>query len=112
MAKKTVSSWAQIGVIPTLWETFTLIAHDYKAYIVSSVATITSIALYSMSLFRDRKSLLALFSVMSLFYVFVYMLLQMQDYALVIDTIMLFTTLSIIMYISRNIDWYNLKKES
>ncbi|KIM13237.1 MAG: hypothetical protein KU38_00840 [Sulfurovum sp. FS08-3] len=83
-----------------------------KAYIISSVATITSITLYSMSVFRDRKSLLALFSVMSLFYVFVYMLLQMQDYALVIGTIMLFVTLSSIMYISRNIDWYNLKKES
>ncbi len=83
-----------------------------KAYIISSIATIASITLYSMSVFRDRKSLLALFGVMSLFYVFVYMLLQMQDYALVIGTTMLFVILSTIMYISRNIDWYNLKKES
>jgi inner membrane protein len=82
-----------------------------KAYILSSLATISSITLYSISIFRNRKSVLALFSVMALFYSFVYLLLQMQDYALVIGTLMLFVTLSTIMYISRNIDWYNIKKD-
>jgi len=82
-----------------------------KAYILSSIATIGSITLYSISVFRNRKSVLSLFVVMALFYIFVYMLLQMQDYALVIGTIMLFVTLSTIMYISRNIDWYNIKKD-
>lgn len=79
-----------------------------KAYLISAFATISAITLYSISVFRNQKSVVALFSVMAIFYSFVYLLLQMQDYALVIGTLMLFITLSTIMYISRNIDWYNI----
>jgi len=80
------------------------------AYIISSIATISSISLYSITVFRDKKSVIALFAVMALFYNFIYILLQMQDYSLILGTTMLFVTLSSIMYISRNIDWYNIKK--
>jgi len=81
------------------------------AYLVSAIATITSITLYSISVFKDRKSVTALFAIMGLFYSFVYLLLQLQDYSLLLGTIMLFITLSTIMYISRDIDWYSIKRE-
>ncbi len=78
------------------------------AYLVASVATILSVVLYSISVFRQRKAILSLFGILSLFYIFIYQLLQMQDYALILGMIMLFVVLAVVMYISRNIDWYNI----
>ena len=80
------------------------------AYMVSSLATVLAVTLYSKSVFKNTKFVLILCSILSLFYAFIYLLLQLQDYSLVLGVVMLFVVLSVIMYVSRNIDWYNIKK--
>lgn len=80
------------------------------AYAVSSFATIAAITLYAKSIFKSRKFVLILLGILALFYAFIFILLQLQDYSLILGTVMLFIVLSTVMYISKDIDWYNIKK--
>ena len=83
-----------------------------KAFLISALSTITSITLYSISVFKkNKKAVLSIFAMLSLFYSFIYLLLQLQDYSLLLGTVMLFITLSVIMYVSRDINWYDLSGE-
>lgn len=82
------------------------------AYLLSSLATVVVITLYSKSVFKNTKFVLILCGILSVFYAFIYLLLQLQDYSLVLGVVMLFIVLSVIMYVSRNIDWYNIKKST
>ena len=80
------------------------------AYAVSSFATIAAITLYARSVFKSRKFVLILLGILTLFYAFIFILLQLQDYSLILGSVMLFVVLSTVMYISKDIDWYNIKK--
>ena len=44
-------------------------------------------------------------------YSFLYILLQLEDYALLMGSIGLFVVLTTVMYITRKIDWYSLDKD-
>lgn len=80
------------------------------AYIVSSIAVISLIVIYMQGMLKNKKITSGLGAVLSLIYAFVFVILQLQDYALLMGSIGLFTVLAIIMYYTRKIDWYNLKK--
>jgi inner membrane protein len=43
-------------------------------------------------------------------YGFLYIILQLQDYALLLGSIGLFVILAIVMYITRKIDWFAIGK--
>ena len=76
------------------------------AYLIASVATILLICAYAQSIFKNigQTGILAL--ILSLLYVFLYVILQLEDVALLIGSIGLFIILGIIMYLSRKIRWY------
>ncbi len=80
------------------------------AYIISSIAVISLILVYVHGMFKHKKITLALFAVLTLIYAFVFIILQLQDYALLMGSVGLFIVLALIMYYTRKIDWYNLKK--
>ncbi len=44
--------------------------------------------------------------------VFVFVILQLQDFALLMGSVGLFVVLLIVMYLSRNIDWYGMEEEA
>ena len=48
--------------------------------------------------------------ILSILYGFLYVLLQVEDYALLLGSIGLFVILGIFMYITRKIDWYTVIK--
>jgi inner membrane protein len=78
------------------------------AYVVASVGIITMITTYSISVFKSTKLTIMMACFLTLLYGILYILLQMQDYALLLGSIGLFVILSLIMYLSRKIDWYSL----
>lgn len=78
------------------------------AYIIASVSVIAMIGLYSKSILDNLKQSLLLVLVLSLTYSFVYITLQVQDYALLIGSVGLTAILALTMYITRNIKWYEL----
>ena len=76
------------------------------AYAISSVATVILVALYA-STFLPGKSMVGLFTgLMVAFYGFIFVIVQAQDYSLLIGSMGLFAIIAVIMYFSRRIAWY------
>ena len=79
------------------------------SYLISSVSIITMITLYSYSIAKNSRLTKIIGGILTLLYLFIYSILQMQDYALLMGSIGLFVVLGIIMYLSRKIDWYTVQ---
>ncbi len=78
------------------------------AYAIASTMTIVAIIGYSSAIFKQTRLTLLLGSFLTLIYVFIYVILQLQDYSLLVGSIGLFAVLVTTMYLSRKIDWYAL----
>jgi inner membrane protein len=76
------------------------------AYAISSIATVSLLTLYSMTFLRSRGLVILFSLVMSLFYVFIFVIIQAQDFSLLIGSLGLFVIIAVVMYFSRNIKWY------
>ena len=76
------------------------------AYLVSAMTVIAMIGLYSLSVFRERQYSGLLVAMMSGLYGFLFVTIQVIDYALLMGSIGLVIILSLTMYFTRNIDWY------
>lgn len=80
------------------------------AYIISALMIITLTALYTYFVITKKTNIgfSALITIlMILLYSFLYILLSLQDIALLIGSLGLFIIIAAIMYITRNVDWYN-----
>ncbi|MCU0328955.1 MAG: cell envelope integrity protein CreD [Chitinophagales bacterium] len=82
------------------------------AFILSALATIALIGLYVLSVLQNRKMAGMLTSMLFMLYAFIFILIQLESYALLIGSIGLFLVLAIVMYISRKIDWYQLSMDT
>lgn len=78
-----------------------------SAYLLSALAIIAMIVLYSRTIFRDRKLVWILGAFLVILYVFLFILLQMEAYALLLGSAGLFLVLGSVMYLSRNINWFH-----
>jgi inner membrane protein len=78
-----------------------------KAYLIGCVIMLSMIGLYAKSMLKQNRFALIITGILALLYIFFYSLLQLQDYALLMGTLGLLIILSSIMYLTRNIDWYN-----
>jgi len=76
------------------------------AYLVATTATVTMITLYSVTFLGDRKAIILFGSLLISFYGFIFIIIQQQDYSLLLGSLGLFLILGLIMYLSRNIKWY------
>jgi inner membrane protein len=79
------------------------------SYLISSVSIVTLITLYAKSLFDDKKITMLIGLILTALYLFIYSIIQMEDYALLMGSVGLFVVLAVIMYLSRKIDWYAIK---
>ncbi len=75
------------------------------AYLIASCATVGLIAVFIASLLKNKKAALIFAAILSLFYGFIFIIIQLQDLALLCGSIGLFITVSAIMYLSAKIDW-------
>lgn len=75
------------------------------AYAVASVATVGLISAYGAALLQSRLRVLGLSSVLALLYGYLYVLLQLEDWALLMGSIGLFLILALVMYTTRTVDW-------
>lgn len=102
--------YVMVGFALCLFYTLLLSISEYStfgwAYLVASVATISLITLYTSSAFRSWKTAGIFGIVLTLLYTFIYVLVQLQDRALLYGSIGLFIILAALMYFSRKIDWY------
>ncbi len=75
------------------------------AYLIASLATVLLISWYTKSIFKQWPVVLLFAFILSLLYLFIYVIIQLQDNALMFGSIGLFVLLAIIMYFSRKINW-------
>ncbi|HAH56432.1 MAG TPA: cell envelope integrity protein CreD [Flavobacterium sp.] len=78
-----------------------------KAYIISGIAVISLITLYSFAILKNRKFPMFIGVSLSSLYTFLYVIIQLENYALLVGSIGLFAILAAVMYFSRKIDWNN-----
>lgn len=82
------------------------------AYAISAVSVITMISLYSLSVFKTKKLSLLLTFILTGIYGFLFVTLQLADYALLMGSSGLMLILASTMYFTRNINWYQLNRKS
>ena len=101
--------YLMIGLALTMFYTLLISISEHsnflKAYLIAGSSVIALIVFYSKSILKTYKfpafigiSLIAL-------YTFIYVIIQLENYALLVGSIGLFTILAIVMYASRKIDW-------
>jgi len=78
------------------------------AYLISSAAIVLLITVYSYSVLSDKIKTGIIFGVLSILYGYLYVLLQLQDYALLLGSFGLFIVLALVMYLTRNINWFEI----
>lgn len=81
------------------------------AYIIAALATLTLIGGYVKAILHVKNLWLFVVGLLSILYTFIFVIMQLQDYALLIGSIGLFIILAVCMYFSRRIDWYSLSME-
>ncbi len=75
------------------------------AYLVAAAATVLLIGGYSVAILRGALRALLMTVVLGVLYGYLYVLLQLEDYALLLGSIGLFLILALVMYLTRRIDW-------
>ncbi|GHE54541.1 cell envelope integrity protein CreD [Roseivirga thermotolerans] len=102
-----------VGLALTIFYTLLLSISEHLqfglAYRISAVVVIGMTSLYSKSILKSKRLAVIILLFFSIIYTFVYIVLQLEDYALLFGSIGLLLVLGVCMYMSRNIDWYNLK---
>ena len=76
------------------------------SYLVAATGIILQISLYCYSILKTRKFALQVGGMLAGLYAFLYILLRLEDSALLVGSISLFVLLGIAMYIIRNVNWY------
>jgi inner membrane protein len=76
------------------------------AYLLSAVAVTLLISWYTFTMLRDKRMVVWVTLLQTGLYLFLFTILQLQDYALLAGSIGLFVILAIIMRASQRIKWY------
>lgn len=105
-----------VGLALSLFYTLLLSLSEHigfnMAYITAAVMILAMITLYMKQVFRSLKFTLITSAVLAGLYVYIFTLLQLQDYALLIGSIGLFIILALIMWLSLKINWGGKREET
>lgn len=103
--------YLMIGIALTMFYTLLVSISEHsnflKAYAISGASVIALITLYSKSILKTFKFPLFIGLSLTALYTFIYVIIQLENYALLVGSIGLFLILSIVMFVSRKIDWNN-----
>jgi inner membrane protein len=81
------------------------------AYLIAAVATIGVIAMYSGYAFGGVWHGVRTALGLGQLYAFLYVLLRLEDYALVVGSVGLFLILAVLMYVTRRVNWYEIGRD-
>ncbi|QHS54693.1 cell envelope integrity protein CreD [Mucilaginibacter sp. 14171R-50] len=75
------------------------------AYLIASIATIGLVSVFIASLLKNKGAAALFALILSIIYVFIFVIIQLEDLALMIGSIALFIITGLLMYFSRKINW-------
>lgn len=103
--------YALIGLALVIFYTLLVSISEHvpfnSAYLIAALMTIGMTGLYARSLFQSTRMALFVSGTLTVLYGFLFVVLQQQDYALLIGSLGLFAILAVVMYVSRRIQWGN-----
>lgn len=82
------------------------------AYLGSSVACVLLITWYVRYVLHGIQRALALGVILASAYTALYVILQPQQHALILGSVLVFVVIALVMYLTRRIDWYQLGSKS
>ena len=104
-----IFQYSMIGLALIMFYTLLISITEHStfsfAYTVAGASVVAMITLYSISILKNRKFPMFIGIALSVLYTFIYVIIQMEDYALLVGSIGLFFILGAVMYFSRKIDW-------
>jgi len=102
-----------IGMAILIFYTLVLSLSEYMhfdyAYIISAASVILIISGYAKAILPNSKFALLIFGILTILYCYLFIVLQLEDYALIMGSIGLLSILAIVMYITRKINWYEIE---
>ncbi len=112
MQKKPVHpiQYVLIGIALSVFYTLLLSLSEFiafdSAYAIAAVATIGLITFYASAHFKSWKTASLFGLVLSCLYLFAFVLVRLEDTALLVGSIGLFIILALVMFGTRKINWY------
>lgn len=81
------------------------------AFLISGAAIVGLISAYAKSIIKDKGLVPLLSGLLIILYGVNYVLLQLENYALLVGSLCLFVVLALVMALSSKIDWYGISKQ-
>ncbi len=81
----------------------------FASYLLSSLSIMGLITGYCVKVLKTRKRAGYMFGLLLGLYSFLYVLLENEDYALLLGSLAIFAILAAVMYLTRNVDWYRIR---
>ena len=78
-----------------------------RAYIIAAVMIILLISLYSSFILKSKKGGALIAILLTVIYSYLLAVLNLEIYALLSGALLLFIVLSLVMFITRNLNWYD-----
>ena len=104
-----VFQYSMIGLALVMFYTLLISITEHSsfmlAYLIAGLSVVAMITLYSVSILKDRKFAGFIAIALSALYTFIYVIIQLENYALLVGSIGLFLILGAVMYFSRKIEW-------
>ncbi len=80
-------------------------------FLAAAIATIMLLSLYAGAVFKTRDAMVQAFAAFTTLYVLIYILMRMEDYALLVGSVASFIAIAATMFMTRNLNWYGLSQE-
>ena len=104
-----IFQYTMIGLALVLFYTLLISITEHSsfsfAYFIASLMTVGLISLYSISILKNKKFPAFICASLTALYGFIYVIIQLENYALLVGSIGLFAILTVVMYVSRKVEW-------
>ncbi len=102
-----------VGMAILIFYTLVLSLSEYMhfnfAYLLSAAAVTLIISGYAKAITRNPRFALTILGILAVLYGYLFIVLQLEDYALIMGSIGLLLILAMVMYITRKINWYEIE---
>jgi inner membrane protein len=79
------------------------------AYTIAAIVTTLLIGAYARAVLRSLRPAFSVSAGLTALYGYLYLLLRLEDYALLAGSLGLFVVLALVMFVTRRMDWYSLR---
>lgn len=104
------AQYAIVGIAQTIFYLLLLSLAEHLGFDLSFlVAGTCTVGLFSLNtewVFGERRLAVRALGVFTLLYLFIYVLLRLEAYALLVGALTSFAAIACAMYLTRNVDWY------